>query len=170
MVSLRPVLSWGCCLLLGTFLMTGCGSNAAPDVPAGQYAAEVEGAVTDTLEGAVHHRTADGRLIGIELGERDGAGLSMELEPYPPDTRSYSVIDGELFGMERPGGTPGVMAFLTVDGTQFRATAGSLHVQRVAGETIGASFSFEMEGEVASGGDDAGVRVTGELNAPASRN
>jgi hypothetical protein len=130
----------------------------------------VEGAVTDTLAGAVHHRTTDGRLIGIELGQRNGDGLSIELEPHPPATRSYAVIGRELFGMERAGDTPGVRAFLTVEGTQFRATAGSLHVQRVDEETIGASFSFAMEGKVASGGDDAGVRVTGELNAPASRN
>jgi hypothetical protein len=158
---------YGLFLFVGV-LVNGCGGQGnRPDVAAGQFTANVNGTVSDTLAGAAHYRMDDGALVGLELGSKEGPGLSIELEPQPPELRTYEVVDAELFGLERPGSPPGVLAFLLLEQVSFEATDGSLDLTYVSEEQIGATFSFEME---ATNGDapthDASVEVTGALNAP----
>ena len=157
--------------LLGGFLLVGCkGTGTPPDVPAGRFTACVEGSVRDTLTGPVYYRMDDGALVGLELGPKDGAGLSMELEPQPPALRTYEVIDAELFNTERPDHPPGTLAFLTVDDARFEATDGTLELTYLNDEQVGATFSFLMEGNFKEGPSDApSVQVTGSLNAPPER-
>jgi hypothetical protein len=155
-------------LLLGGLLGVGCeGRGTPPDVPAGQFTAYVTGAVDDTLSGTAHSRRADGALTGLELGARDGPGLSIELEPQPPALRTYRVLEPELFRLERPEGTPAVLAFLSLEHAQFEATDGTLELTYVGEDQVGATFSFRMEGRFDDGGgEDASVEVTGAVNAP----
>jgi hypothetical protein len=109
----------------------------------------------------------DGALVGLELGPKDGAGLSMELEPRPPALRTYEVIDAELFNTERPEHPPGILAFLTVDDARFEAADGTFELTYLNDEQVGATFSFLMEGDFENGPSDApSVQVTGALNAP----
>jgi hypothetical protein len=139
-------------------------------VPAGRFTAHVEGSVNDTLTGSVHYRTDDGALVGLELGPKDGAGLSMELEPQAPALRTYEVIDAELFGTERPESAPGILAFLAVGEARFAATDGVLELTYLNDEQVGATFSFVMEGDFENGPSDGpSVKVTGSLNAPPDR-
>lgn len=157
-------------LFLGLLFLFGCeGEGKAPDVATGRFTAHVNGAVTDTLTGAGHYRMSDGALVGLELGPKNGPGLSIELEPLPPDLRTYEVVDWDLFTNDRDG-PPGVMAFLTVEGAQFEATEGSLDLTYVGDDQVGASFSFEMEGEFDEGPSEwPSVHVTGALNASSER-
>jgi len=136
-------------------------------VPSGEFTAYVDGRISDTLSGAVHHRiTEEGALTGLELGPEDGAGLSIDLEPHAPALRSYEVVSAEIFGLERPNQPPGVMAFLVMDAAQFEAVDGTLELTYVDERQIGATFTFQMEGEFNGGrGDDSSVEVTGVLNA-----
>jgi hypothetical protein len=158
-------------LILGGLLLAGCaGKGTPPDVPAGRFTAHVEGSVSDTLTGAVNYRMAEGALVGLELGPKDGPGLSMELEPQPPALRTYEVIDAELFNTERPESPPGILAFLTVGEGRFEATDGTLELTYLNDEQVGATFSFLMEGDFEDGPSDApSVKVTGSLNAPPER-
>lgn len=160
-----------CLLLLGGLLLAGCeGKGTPPDVPAGRFTAHVEGSVSDTLTGPVHYRMDNGSLVGLELGPKDGAGLSMELEPQPPALRTYEAIDAELFNTERPESPPGILAFLTVGEGRFEATDGTLELTYLNDEQMGATFSFLMEGDYENGPSDApSVKVTGSLNAPPAR-
>ena len=157
--------------LLGGLLLAGCeGKGTPPDVSAGRFTVHVEGSVSDTLTGPAHYRMDDGALVGLELGPKDGAGLSMELEPQPPALRTYEVIDAELFNMERPESPPGVLAFLTVGEARFEATDGTLELTYLNDEQVGATFSFLMEGDFEDGPSDGpSVKVTGSLNAPPQR-
>jgi hypothetical protein len=149
----------------------GCGGNGQrPDVPAGQFEATVEGTVSDTLSGPVHYRAKGDSLVGMELGPRDGPGLSIELESQPPALRTYEVTDAELFGTPRTDSSSGVMAFLTTGEARFTATDGTLELTYVGDEQVGATFDFQMEGEFV--GEPRGapsVEVTGMLSAPAER-
>lgn len=158
-------------LLLWGLLIVGCEEKGTPpDVPAGQFAAHVEGSLNDTLTGPVHYRMDEGKLVGLELGPKDGPGLSIELEPQPPALRTYEVIEADLFTTERPENTPGILAFLTVDAARFEATDGSLELTYLNDEQLGATFSFLMEGEYENGPSEApSVKVTGSLNAPPER-
>ena len=158
-------------LFLGGLLLVGCGGKGTPpDVPAGRFTAHVVGSVSDTLTGQVHYRMDDGALIGLELGAREGPGLSIELEPRPPALRTYEVIEAELFNTDRPESAPGILAFLTVDAAQFEATDGSLELTYLNDEQVGATFFFLMEGDFENGPSDApSVKVTGALNAPPER-
>jgi hypothetical protein len=123
--------------------------------------------VDDTLRGTAHARRADGTLTGLELGARDGPGLSVELEPQPPELRTYEVIEPELFRLERPDSPPGALAFLSLEHAQFEATDGTLELTYVSDDHIGVRFSFRMEGAFDDGGgDDVSVEVTGAVNAP----
>jgi hypothetical protein len=169
-IDFTPVRHW-LPLFLGTLLLVGCeGKGTPPEVPAGRFTAHVEGSVSDTLTGPAHYRMDDGALVGLELGAKDGPGLSMELEPQPPALRTYEIIDAELFNMERAGSPPGLLAFLTVGTAQFEATDGSLELTYLNDEQVGASFSFLMEGDYENGPSDApSVKVTGTLNAPPER-
>jgi hypothetical protein len=158
-------------LVLGGLLLPGCeGKGHRPNVPAGQFTAYVEGAVSDTLTGPVHYRAKDDSLVGLELGPKDGPGLSMELEPQPSELRTYEVVNWELFNLERPGSPPGVVAFLTVEEGRFEATDGTLKLTYVGEEQVGATFSFQMEGDFVEGPSEIpSVSVTGALNAPPER-
>lgn len=169
-IDLSPLTS-GSVLTLSILLLVGCGGKGqVPDVPAGQFEATVEGAVRDTLSGAVHYRTRGDSLVGLELGPRDGPGLSIELEPQLPALRTYEVVEGELFGTDRPGSSSGAMAFLATGEAQFEATSGSLELTYVGDEQVGATFTFQMEGEFVKGPSGSpGVNVTGVLNAPPER-
>lgn len=164
---LRPLLHLEL-LLLGGLLWVGCeGRGTPPDVPSGQFTAYVTGAVEDTLRGTAHSRRADGALTGLELGARDGPGLSIELEPQSPELRTYEVLESELFRLERPNGTPAVLAFLSLEHAEFEATGGTLELTYVSEDQVGATFTFQMEGRFDdSGGDDASIEVTGAVNAP----
>ena len=157
-------------LLLGGLLLAGCGGGqgAEPDVPAGQCTAYVEGAVSDTLRGEARARRREGALVGLELGEKEAAGLSIELEPRSPALRSYDVIDPELFDVERSDAPPAVVAFLRLDKADFEATEGTLELTYVGDEQVGATFRFQMDGAFREGGsDDVSVEVSGEINASA---
>ncbi len=165
-----PVRCWTVLLLSG-LLLVGCTEKGTPpNVPAGQFAARVNGAVNDTLEGSVHYRTNNDSLTGLELGPENGAGLSIELEPRPPALRTYEVVNWELLGLERPGAPPGVVGFLTVNRAQFESTDGSFTLTYVGDEQVGATFTFQMKGEFGQGPSDVpAVEVTGTLNALPSR-
>ena len=158
-------------LLGGLLLLVGCeGRGTPPDLPAGQFSAYVEGTVSDTLTGTAHYRRRDGAITGLELGARNGPGLSIELEPHPPELRTYEVIEAELFRLDRPDSPPGLLAFLSLEGAQFEAVDGTLELTYVGDGQVGATFQFQMEGTLEKGGyDDASVSVTGALNAPSER-
>ena len=149
-------------------LLCGCGGRGTPPkVSSGEFTAYVEGSLSDTLSGDVHHRiTEEGTLTGLELGPKDGVGLSIELEPLAPALRSYEVVDAELFGITRPNHPPGVMAFLTLDEGKFESVEGTFELTYVDEEQIGATFTFQMEGGFDSDlGEVPSVEVTGALNA-----
>jgi hypothetical protein len=153
--------------VVGGFLW-GCGGRGTPPkVSKGEFTVYVEGNLTDTLSGEVHHRiTEEGTLTGLELGPKEGAGLSIELEPLAPALRSYEVVDAELFGITRPNHPPGVMAFLTLDEGRFESIDGTFELTYVDEEQIGATFTFQMEGGFDSDlGEVPSVEVTGALNA-----
>lgn len=154
-------------LVLGTLLLVGCGGRGTlPDVPAGRFTAQIQGAVSDTISGPVHYRTRDDSLVALELGPKDGPGLSIELDPQPPALRTYEVVAGKLFGTDRPGSAPGVMAFLTTGEARFETTDGTLELTYVGDERVGATLTFQMEGEVGSGPSETlSVEVIGALNA-----
>ncbi len=160
--------AYGILLLVGTFFLSGCeGQGDRPNVSAGRFTAHVNGTVSDTLSGTAHYRMEEGALVAIELGSREGPGLSIELEPQPPDLRTYEVVDPEIFGLDRSEGVPGVLAFLTLERAHFETTDGVLELTYVNEEQIGATFTFQMEGSyVDRPGGDASVEVTGELIAP----
>jgi hypothetical protein len=154
-------------LLVGGF-WAGCGGQGTPpDVPSGEFTAYVDGSLSDTLSGTVHHRlTEDGALTGIELGEKGEPGVSIDLEPEPPGLRTYEVIEAELFGLDHPDRPPGALAFLTLDRARFAAVDGTLQLTYVHDDRIGATFTFEMEGEYdGPATDGSSVEVTGALNA-----
>lgn len=164
----QTVVRCGLLIVLSGALLLGCDDDAV-DVPSGRFVATVDGAVTDTLTGRVHHRTEGGRLTGFELGPRDGPGLSIELEPRPLAPRTYEVIDRTLFGVSRKGAPPGAMAFLTTAHARFEAAVGTLRVEQVDGQTVAATFSFGMEGGTEGGGEGTAVRVVGRFRAPPAR-
>lgn len=165
-----PVRCWAMLLLSGLFLVGCTEKGTPPSVSPGQFAAHVNGAITDTLTGPVHYRAKDDSLFRLELGRENGPGLSIELEPRPPALRTYEVVDWKMFNLERPGAAPGTMGFLTVDGARFESTDGSFELTYVGGEQVGATFTFQMKGEFVEGPSDVpGVEVTGTLNALPAR-
>lgn len=162
-----PLVRSGFVLLLGVLLWAGCGGHGTPpDVPAGEFTAYVDGSLSDTLSGTVHRRvTTEGGLTGVELGRQDGPGVSIDLESQPPALRTYEVIESELFGLDRPGRPPAALAFLRLNEGQFEAVDGTFELTYVNDDEVGATFTFQMEGEyegVAS--DGPSVKVTGVLN------
>lgn len=157
----------GAFILITAILVGGCGGKGnAPDVAAGHYRADVAGALSDSLVGTARYRIDDGSLIGLELGSERGPGLSIELEPRPLDLRRYEVVEAELFGLDRPGGTPGMLGFLTIEDAQFEATDGTLEVTYVGDHNVGATFTVQMEGAVnAAPGETSSIEVDGAVNA-----
>jgi len=158
----------GMLVALSGLLITGCeGKGNLPNVPAGQFTARVEGAVSDTLTGVVHYRSKEDSLVGLELGGKDEPGLSIELEPEPPALRTYEVVDWTLFNRNRPNSPPGAVAFFTANKARFEAVDGTLELTYVGEERIGAQFTFLMEGEFTEGPSEMpSVEITGSLNAP----
>jgi hypothetical protein len=155
-------------MLLGALLLAGCGGRGTePDVAEGRFTAYVQGAVTDTLRGTVHARHRDSSLVGLELGDEGGPGLSIELEPHPPALRRYDVVDAELFQMDREGTSPEAIVLLQLEEAHFEATDGTFDLTYVGEDQIGATFTLQMNGAFIEGGGDAvSVEVTGELSAP----
>jgi len=151
-------------LLVGVGGLLGCqrGSGAI-EVPSGEFVAEVEGTVTDTLTGPARHRMEDGKLVGLELGNRGEPGLSIQLEPAPPAPRRYRILEEELLSLERPADSSRGMAFLSLGETRFAAVAGSLRVERADGQTVAATFAFEMYSPVGENGAFESVLVKGQL-------
>lgn len=159
---------YGLLLLVSGLVLTGCeGQGNPPDVASGRFTAYVDGTVSDTLSGAAHYRMDDGAIVGLEMGAKEGPGLSIELEPKPLDLRTYEVVEAELFGLDRSDSPPGVLAFLALRDLHFESTHGSLNLTYINEEQVGATFTFQMEGTRVEGpSDDASVEVTGALNAP----
>lgn len=152
------------CVGLGlTLLLVGCGDETELDVAEGRYRLHVEGGLTDTLTGpAVLDSQRDGRL-GIELGKRDGPGMSIELVPPPSDSGRYEVVAAELLHSPPSDNLTGLIAFLSVTGAQFTATNGFLSVTHVDDESVAGTLDVEMEEQGSTG--DRSVRVRGVLRA-----
>lgn len=164
------VLQIGMVLVLsGVFV--GCqGRGKPPPVEEGAFTAYVQGALSDTITGTAHFRTEDGTIQGFELGRRNGSGLSIELESHPLGLHTYEVVGPELFGVSRPGQSPGTIAFLTLGNGRFAAVNGTLELTYVDDEQVGAEFRFQMDGDFEGAPVKASsVEVTGMLNAPPER-
>lgn len=163
----RFVTTLAATLVVALLVLVGCeGEGRAPDVPAGQFRAHVEGAVGDTLTGPAYARIEDGMLVGFEMGPADEPGLSVELAPHPLALRTYEVVGWELFSENRSEQSPDAVAFLSVDNARFAATDGTLELTHVEGERVRATFTFQMEGDFLEGpSDDPSVKVTGTLDA-----
>lgn len=161
-----PGVLWGI-LLVGGLLLVGCEEEAVPDVTEGTYRAHVEGALTDTLSGPAVYRNRAGRLVGLELGTRDGAGLSIEVGPQPLRPGTYEVVAAELLENASSDSLTGTLAFLSVEGTQFEATRGTLLVTHVGDSEVRGTINFEMEERSTGRLPERSVRVRGELRATA---
>ena len=164
--------------LLGLFL-GGCGGESDLDVAAGQYRLHVEGAVADTLAGAAVLRPLQAGRTGVELGERDGPGLSMELTSPPRSDRRtaaaptrlsrgrYPVVTGTL--LDAPSSVSdslvGVRAFLSLGNATFVATQGHLSVTHAADGRLEGTLDLEMRERTRTVTAPRTVRVTGALRA-----
>ncbi|MEF8817011.1 MAG: hypothetical protein V5A20_09365 [Salinibacter sp.] len=164
-LSLVPV-----CLC--TFLvLAGCGDASELDVAAGRYRLQVDGAVTDTLAGPALLRSARPPRMGLELGPRDGPGLSMQLAPAPADTVSgaslgrYEVVQAFLPDDAPPDSLSRVIAFLSLADANFIAAQGHLAVTHADDGAVRGTFDFEMTEQGRS--DPRTIRVTGALRATA---
>lgn len=155
----------GFLLVAAVLLGIGCGSESDLGVAEGRYQLYVEGSLTDTLTGpAVLRPQRNGRL-GIELGPRDGSGLSLELTTPPQASGRYEVVGPELFAGPQADSLRGVIAFLTVADAQFAATQGHFSVTEVGTETVGGTLDVQMEERTDGPLGDRSVRVTGVLRA-----
>ena len=176
-MSVRAV-SVGVVALLGLLLM-GCGSESDLDVAAGQYRLHVEGAVTDTLTGTAVLRSLRAGRTGVELGNRGGPGLSIELTSSPRPGRHtaasparlspgrYPVVTETL--LDAPSSVSdsvsGVRAFLSLSNTTFVATEGHLSVTHVDDGRLEGTFDLEMRERNRTVTAPRTVRVTGALRA-----
>ena len=132
-------------LAVAVLVGSGCGSESDLGVAAGRYQLYVEGSLTDTLTGpAVLRPRRNGRL-GIELGPRDGSGLSVELTTSPQTSGHYEVVGPGLLDGSQADSLPGFVAFLSVADAQFAATRGRLSVTEAETETIGGTLDVEMK-------------------------
>jgi hypothetical protein len=160
-------------LLLGlAALPLGCTpSSGTPPraVSEGRFVLYIDGAVRDTLTGAASLRIDDGVPVGLELDASDTHGVSVDLQPQPLALGTYTVIDDELLRAERPGDTPGLVAFLQTDVGTFQATAGQLRVSYVEGTSIlGGTLSWTMEGALeGTPVNQSTVQVEGQVYAVA---
>ena len=160
------------CTLLGlALLLSGCGNESDLDVAAGKYRLYVAGALTDTLSGpAVVRSRAHGRT-GLELGPREGPGMSIELtspaqdgDASQPQSGRYEVVGGPLPTGPRADSLTGLVAFLSVADAQFVATQGHLSVERGGNGTMGGRIEIEMAERGGTPGNRT-VQVTGVLRA-----
>ncbi|MFB6274178.1 MAG: hypothetical protein ABEL51_14920 [Salinibacter sp.] len=164
-------------VLLGLASVGGCGGGTGLDVAEGRYRLYVKGSLTDTLTGPARVHVRRNARIGIELGTRDGPGLSIEVASPPRAksgeegggirtrvrTRRYDVVAASLLNGPHADSLSGLLAFLSVNGTEFAATQGHLSVTHVGDGSVGGTFGFKM-GERADGRPGVRrVRVTGAL-------
>lgn len=143
----------------------GCGSESDLGVAEGRYQLYVEGSLTDTLTGPAVLRSQRNGHLGIELGPRDGSGLSLELTTSPQASGRYDVVGPGLLDGPQADSLLGVIAFLSVADAQFAATQGRFSVTEVGAETVGGTLDVEMEERRDDPLGDRSVRVTGVLRA-----
>ncbi len=165
--------------LVLVLLMAGCGDETGLDVAKGRYRLFVEGSLTDTLTGPSFVRAQRNGHVGIELGPRDGPGLSIELASPPrpdPDAdgsliRSrvqpgrYDVVAASLLNGPRADSLTGLLAFLSVNDAEFEATQGHLLVTHIGDGSVGGTFDMKMKERTNGPLGDRSVRVTGVLRA-----
>lgn len=155
------------CAFLPILLLAGCRNETKLGVTSGQYRARLKGSLTDTLSGPAVFRRQDDELVGMELGSRGGPGLSFQLGPHPLQPRSYVVVEAPLLEGRPADRRTGVLAFLSLQNVQLRATRGSLSVSHVGDGEIWGTFDFDMRGGTPGSPGELSVRVTGELRATA---
>ena len=176
-MPLRVASALSCACLV--VLLIGCGSETDLDVAEGRYRLYVEGHLTDTLSGpAVVHTQQNGR-VGLELGNRDSSGLSIELTPAarpnhdakssPPSvsTGRYEVVAASLLNGPSADNLSGLVAFLSMADLQFVATQGHLSVSETGDGMVGGTLEFEMAERESDTPGERTVRVTGVLRATA---
>lgn len=169
----RFVCSLSCACLCLIVLLAGCGENTDLDVAAGRYRLQIEGALTDTLSGPAILRSTRDTHVGLELGPRDGPGLSIELTPPSPQledtsgvpTGRYEVLQPPLLDPPQSNRPSGFIAFLSLSNTNFVATGGSLSITRVDDGGVGGTFDLEMTEQGRGPAEPRTVRVTGTLRA-----
>jgi hypothetical protein len=117
-------------------------------VAEGRFVARIDGTVRDTLAGTATLRRSDGRLVGLELNVDSTRGVSVDLEPHPAQLRTYTAIEEELLRADRPGDTPGLVAYLVTSTGTYQTTAGRFTVSYVEGraDAVGGTFAWTMEG------------------------
>lgn len=155
----------GILLVAVTLTGVGCGKESDLGVAEGRYQLYVEGSVTDTLAGPAVLRSLHNGHLGIELGSRDGPGLSLELTRSPHTSGRYEVVGADLFNGPQVDSLQGVIAFLTVADAQFAATEGRLSVTEVGEGAVGGVLDMEMKDRRNGPPGDRSVRVTGVLRA-----
>jgi len=165
---------FGVCLVL---LLIGCGRGTDLDVAEGRYRLYVEGHLVDTLSGPAVVRTQQNGHVGLELGNRDGPGLSIELTPAarpnhdanssPPSVSAgrYEVVAASLLNGPSADSLSGLVAFLSMADLQFVATQGHLSVTETRDGTVGGTLEFEMAEQESDTPGERTVRVTGVLRA-----
>jgi len=165
---------FGVCLVL---LLIGCGRGTDLDVAEGRYRLYLKGHLTDTLSGPAIVRTQQNGHVGLELGDRDGSGLSIELTPAarpdrdaspPPSSVSpgrYDVVASSLLDAPSADSLSGLLAFLSVADREFVATQGHFSVTEARDGTVGGTLEFEMAERESDTPGERTVRVTGVLRA-----
>ena len=150
-------------------LLFGCGDASDLDVAAGRYRLQIHGAVTDTLTGPAVLRSARDTRVGLELGTRDGPGLSMEFTPRGTEgasdaaTGRYEVMRAVLLNAPRTDSLPGFVAFLALPNAHFEATEGHFSVTHARSGAVGGTLDLRMQERSPSTGSPRTVRVTGAL-------
>jgi hypothetical protein len=174
-MPLRVASALSCACLV--VLLVGCGGGTDLDVAEGRYRLYVEGHLTDTLSGPAVVRTHQNGRVGLELGDRDGSGLSIELTPAarpdhdahssPPSVPAgrYDVVATSLLDGPSADSLSGLMAFLSVADRQFVATQGRLSVTEAGDGTVGGTLEFEMAEQGSDTPGENTIRVTGVVRA-----
>ncbi|MCS3639667.1 hypothetical protein GGP77_002237 [Salinibacter ruber] len=163
-----PLSLAGLCLVL---LLSGCGDASDLGVAAGRYRLQIQGAVTDTLAGPAVLRSARDARVGLELGTRDGPGLSMAFTPRgtggAPDaaTGRYDVVRAALLNAPRTDSLPGLVAFLSLPDARFEATEGHVSITRAGRGAVGGTFTLEMTEQAPALPTSRTIQVTGTLRA-----
>ena len=150
-------------------LLTGCGGGTGVDVAEGRYRLYVEGPLRDTLSGPAVVRDLHNGRTGIELGRRDGPGLSLELAMGGRGSRGrpgrYDVVSSSLLQGPSSDSLVGLLAFLSVGDLRYTATQGHISVTDVRDGALAGRVELEMaeQGDTVPG--DHTVQVTGVLRA-----
>ena len=156
------------CLVL---LLSGCGDASDLDVATGRYRLQIHGALADTLTGPAVLRSARASRVGLELGPRDGPGLSIELTPpqagEAPNvpTGRYEVVRASLLSAPQTDSIPGLVAFLSLPNARFEATEGHVLVTHAEGGAVGGTFTLEMTEQGPTLTTSRTIQVTGALRA-----